>query len=171
MDLSRCLAVFVVILSAALAFGSGGEPATDSDPEAALEQAVREALSPEQYQAFADGADPATLMLASGETLADFLADKLGRGSVASGLVYFPVPTCEVARVRIAADTTMDFVVRGSCGVPAGAESIVATIQAISPSGSGRLKAWATDAPFPRGWLVDYGQTDPKLRFINTSVQ
>ena len=170
MNLSRRLTLVVVILSVALAYVVGGEPATDSDPETVLEKAVREALTPEQYQAFADGADPASLVLASGETLADFLGHKAGRGSVASGLVYFPVPTCEVARERISADTTMDFVVRGSCGVPTEAESIVAILQAISPSGSGRLKAWAADAPFPKGWLLDYGQTDPKLRFLNTTV-
>ncbi len=154
-----------------------------------LEQAVLEVLTPEQYAAFVEGADARSLVLASGETLADFLLRQPSKGSVAGGLVYFPVPTCTVVRTPLSAAGKMatneirDFVVRGvgkdlssqggsktGCGVPTEAESIVVTIQAQAPNGSGRLKAWAADAPFPRGWLVDYKRTADKLKFLNSSV-
>ncbi len=154
-----------------------------------LEQAVLEVLTPEQYTAFIDGADAGSLVLASGETLADFLSRQPSKGAVAGGLVYFPVPTCTVVRTalsaagKMAANEVRDVVVRGvgtdlsaqggsatGCGVPTEAESIVASLQAQAPAGSGRLKAWAADASLPRGWLVDYRRTAEKLKFINSSV-
>lgn len=37
----------------------------------------------------------------------------------------------------------------GSCGIPAGASAIVASIVTVSPAGPGYLKAWATGGPEP----------------------
>ncbi|MCP3934676.1 MAG: hypothetical protein GY708_04815, partial [Actinomycetia bacterium] len=154
-----------------------------------LERAVLEVLTPDQHAAFVVGAAADSLVLASGETLADFLSRQPSKGLVAGGLVYFPVPTCTVVRTslsvagQMAANEVRDLVVRGvgtdlssqggsatGCGVPLEAESVVATFQALSMSGSGRLKAWARDAPFPSGWLVDYKPTSENLKFVNTSV-
>ncbi len=154
-----------------------------------LEQAVLEVLTPEQYTDFVNGADAHSLVLTSGETLADFLLRQPSKGAVTGGLAYFPVPTCTVVRTPLSAAGKMatneirDFVVRGvgtdlssqggsatGCGVPIEAESIVATFLVQGPNGSGRLKAWAVDAPFPRGWLIDYKRTADKLKFLNSSV-
>ncbi len=194
----------VAALSIGLTITSGATAAAESAWEALLrarpdlaedpsvgrlERAVLEVLTPEQHAAFVAGADARSLVLASGETLADFLARQPSKGPVAAGLVYFPVPTSTVARTslsaagQMAANEIRDFTVRGvgtdlssqggsatGCGVPLEAESIVATFQALSMSGPGRLKAWARDAPFPSGWLIDYKPTAENLKFVNTTV-
>lgn len=63
-----------------------------------LERAVLETLTPEQHAAFVDGADPTSLVLASGETLADFLERFATKGAVAEGLVYYPSPAARCFR-------------------------------------------------------------------------
>jgi hypothetical protein len=145
-----------------------------------LDRAVLEALTPEQYAAFTAGADPRGLVLTSGATLADFLAGLSGESLVATGLVYFPVPTCTVVNTAaspagvMAIDEIRNFKVRGAttdlsaqggsasgCGVPVAAESIVANFKTTPPKGAsrdGRLKVWASDRRPPLGWLIDYGK-------------
>lgn len=157
-----------------------------------LERAVLEALTPEQHVAFTRGADPRSLVLASGGTLADLLAEGTGKSTAVTGLVYFPVPTCTVVNTVVtaagpmAANETRDFVVRGAttdlsaqggsasgCGVPVTAESVVANFKAVLPKGGakyGRLKVWASDRQMPLGWLIDYQPSSGNLAFNNASV-
>lgn len=198
-QLSMGLAVILTLLvpatsNLAAPEEDGWESTTDASPDTASELAVLDrhllqALTPEQYQAFADGADPESLVLASGETLTALLDRELNKGAVAAGLVYHPVATCTVVRTplsdagRMGTNEVRNFIVRGTatdlssqggsatgCGVPQNAEAIVANFRAYAPRGKGRLKAWASGAPFPKSWLVDYEQTEEQMRFNNASI-
>ena len=171
------------VSSVALTLGAEKNPALDG-----LEQAVLEVLTKEQRQAFADGADPASLVLASGETLADFIGRRLEKGMVASGLMYFPLPRCHVLRTwastegMMDAGETRDFIVRGEttdlsdqggsasgCGVPVSAEALAVNFR-VSDHGSytGQLRVWAhgQSAGYP---LIHY-TADSGMIYDNATV-
>ncbi len=153
-----------------------------------LERAVLEVLTPEQHAAFIDGADPASLVLASSETLADFLERFATKGAVAEGLVYYPLPRCTALETwsatlgKMAANETRDFIVRGEatdlsdqggsatgCGVPVAAEALMVNFR-VSDHGSstGQLRVYASDqsAGYP---LINY-QADTGLITTNASA-
>ena len=153
-----------------------------------LERAVLEVLTPEQHAAFVDGADPTRLVLASGETLADFLERFVTKGAVAEGLVYFPLPRCTVLETwsatlgKMADDERRDFVARGEttdlsdqggsatgCDVPMAAEALMVNFRVSDfDSSTGQLRVNARDqsAGYP---LIHY-TADTGLIYTNSTA-
>lgn len=153
-----------------------------------LERTVLEALTPEQHEAFVAGADPATLWLDAGETLADLLARTVDEEGMSTGMVYYPLPACSLIDTSLSPQGSMTvgeirtFLARGDidlspqggpvtgCGVPSEAGSVIANFQVdagVGAAAKGRLKAWPSDLPLPASWLVEYQSTPTRLRYNN----
>ncbi len=166
------LTVAVLALGLILVAGAGAQPLpqdradlSDDSTIGPIERAMLEVLTPAQHAAFADGADPRSLVLASGETLAEFIDRQATKGLVTEGMVYFPVPRCTVLATwaslegKMAVNETREFVVRGEttdlsdqggsatgCGVPEAAESVMANFRVSDHRNrSGRLRVNASD--------------------------
>lgn len=160
--------------------------AVDDDSIDPLMRRLLHALQPDQVAALAEGADPDTMVLASGESLAEFLRDSVGGGP---GLVYVPVAQCRLFATNfqtapvtgsMAADEIRDFVARGSgtahtdqggfvdCGIPTEAVVVVLHFRLVADAvvdGRGSLKVWAADAPEPNGHVMEYEPVvDPPLQ-------
>ena len=83
----------ILLLSAAVQAQSAGE---EHPVDRSLAEAILGVLTSEQADRFLAGADPATLQLEDGSTLADFIAvQAIGTGSQGA---YHPLPNCQVVR-------------------------------------------------------------------------
>ncbi len=165
--------------------------AVDDDAIGLLERRILDALTPEQASAFFAGADPTDIVLAEGETLADFIAATL---SGAPGMVYVPVNLCrlfatfqQTAPVAglMAIDETREYVARGSgtahtdqggevdCLIPTEAAAIVMHVRVVSSAlgAAGRLKMWPSHVPEPPQLTFDYEPTSSHARFNHLVVQ
>jgi hypothetical protein len=95
------------------------------------------------------------------------LGDLARVGDTAADLVFTPVPPCRILDTRVAggimvAGTPRNFFVAGAagfagqggtaggCGIPLGtATAAVVNLVAVSPAGTGNLRAWAVASPQP----------------------
>ncbi len=162
------------------------DPDPENDRTTPLERRILHALSPEQAEAFAAGADPRTLVLSSGQTLAEYLTSLK---VLTSGLVYSPVDSCTVLRTGQSVDGPLtgspirDLNVRGEtidlssqggsatgCGIPADAEAVLINSLIVSTGGTGKLRAWAWDSPEPTDGLIEYKSTAEDYRPTNASI-
>lgn len=96
-----------------------------------------------------------------------------------SAAVFVPIATCRIADTRagtgvfakpLPVDTTRNLKVSGSagfaaqggnpsgCGVPASATAVAASIVAVSPSGSGAIRAWASGGSVPSGTALRFNK-------------
>jgi hypothetical protein len=129
-----------------------------------MDRLVLHVLTPAQAREYYQGADPETLTLADGSTLADYLAARLSP----PGNVYVPLPTpCRLFEVT-APDKETTFVLQGrggdlsaqggsvtGCSIPEEAVAVVLQVHAASTDGFlPGLKLWAADAPEPAETLL-----------------
>ncbi len=161
MDVSRHLVRGVVAVAVILGLAWGVWAADSEDRDAELSRIIAEALTPDQLKLFVAGADPASLAVAEGVTLADLL-NGLGKAQVAGGLVYYPVKPCRVVNTpstaggEMGANETRQFDVRGAgslaaqggsatgCGVAADAESVIANFKVWNMDAKGALSTRST---------------------------
>lgn len=164
--------------------------AGQSRPEdfSAFERQILQALTTEQADAYAAGANPQDLLLASGETLDDLMARILGKGMGEMGLVYYPLPTCVLVRtvdsvagplqpdgVRnlVARGETLDLSAQGGsptgCGIPLAAKALLANFIVVAPSASGELKVWPSDQPPGGSSLIRFNRSLDGIQFDNAA--
>lgn len=153
-----------------------------------FERRILQAMSPEQAVAYAEGADPRDLVLASGETLAELMARILGEGTGTTGLVYHPLPTCILVRTvtstagALQPDVVRDFIARGEttdlsaqggsatgCGVPDSAEALIANFIVVAPSDDGELKVWRSDLSPGASSLIRFTSSTAGIQFDNAA--
>jgi hypothetical protein len=137
-----------------------------------LQRQVVEALTPQQAEAFANGADPATILVADGTTLEQFLAE----AAAANGaqLAYTPIDPCPLVRTTsaaaggLAAGESRGFRARGNlaaqggaatgCGIPTDAQALAVVVRATGRGkGGGSLRVWPAADPEPDLVLTDFG--------------
>jgi hypothetical protein len=159
---------FVALAGLAVLASAGAPPAVTASPR--LERRVLEALTANQAEAFARGADPTSIVLAGGETLAELLARVVKETAVE--LSYTPVDPCVLVRTvssaagPLAAGETRAFRARGSlsaqggtrtgCGVPDDAQALAAIVRVAASRGKGSLRVWPAGDPEPGISLLDY---------------
>jgi hypothetical protein len=109
-------------------------------------------------------------------------------GDEATDLVYFPLAPCRILDTRsgtgtwagrLAAGSTtavahnQNLVAQGGnalgCGVPTDPAAIVATVTAVSPTGAGNLRIYATGTTVPNASAINYTNV-PGLNLANTTV-
>jgi hypothetical protein len=109
-------------------------------------------------------------------------------GDTASDLVYFPLTPCRILDTRIGTGTWHGPLAAGSttavahnqnlaaqggnpadCGVPTDPAAIVATVTAVSPSGPGNLRLYATGTSVPLASTITYTNL-PGLTLANTTI-
>jgi hypothetical protein len=145
-------------------------------------------LSDAQLQALADGADvqktiAPSLRLVTGAAL----------GSATSDLTFVPLPPCRIIDTRqsgagkLLPGVIRDFQVSGvtqfdpqggnigGCGVPAGgvepvAAAVAVNIVAVTPSGSGTVRAWAYGQEVPLAAAITYDNLGPFSSLSNGIV-
>jgi hypothetical protein len=136
-----------------------------------LERQVLEALSPAQARAFAEGADPTTIVLADGSTLDRLLARAVAESGVQ--LAFTPLDPCVVVRTAgasagaLADGEARAFRAReglagqggagGGCGVPAEARALSVIVRVTAARGKGSLRVGPAGAPEPKIAVLDYG--------------
>lgn len=159
-----------------------------SEAFTSFERGILQALTPEQAAAYADGADPRDLVLASGETLDELMARLLEKGMGEDGLVYHPLTTCVLARtvssvqgplqpdvVRnlVARGETLDLSAQGGsptgCGIPSTAKALLANFIVVAPSASGELKVWPSDQPPGGSSLIRFNRSLDGIQFDNAA--
>ncbi len=156
-----------------------------------LEKRVLQALTPEQASLYLDDTDPTTITLASGETLAELVAQV--ERELRTGLVFKPVEPCVIMDTlkagRLIAGESRTILVRGEradysdwggseggCGIPGltgdgllrnAAQAVFLNIEVFDPEGEGELRIWpSNDRPAPSVGLLSYGP----FRESSTSV-
>lgn len=143
------------------------------------------AENPEVARAFAEGADPASLVLADGTTLAEAISQA---APGVNALVYKPVAPCRIVRTVsstggiLAANVSRHFLARtestdfsaqggsaSGCGIPAAAEAIMVLARAINPSATGLLqvRTYGTGPPLR---LVEFNTSLTPSRFANATI-
>jgi hypothetical protein len=155
-----------------------GMPPAVLDRLSPTERRALEVMTPEQTLDVLEGADPASIELASGESLARFLAREAGADQ---DLVYSPLPPCRLVDTRNAGGALLPGVARGfnargpnlsaqggnvaGCSVPLGplfggsadaARSLVLHVVAVAPTGIGFLRAWPGDGTRPFSSFLNY---------------
>jgi hypothetical protein len=144
-----------------------------------LERRALEAMTPDQTIDVLNGADPRSIDLADGTTLADLLATEAG--GPGQELVYSPVTPCRLVDTRLAggaltAGSPRHFQARGNnlsnqggdpagCGLPLGvllggssdtAIALALHVTAVAPSGPGHLLGWEWNTPKPSTSFLGY---------------
>jgi hypothetical protein len=77
------------------------------------------------------------------------------------GAVFVPIVPCRVLDTRgtgaLASAASVDItIVGGTCGVPAAATSVEASISAVTPAGNGFARVWPTGTTPPSGTVLNY---------------
>ncbi len=167
---------------------SAWEALVREQPEAislttSLEKRILQVLTSEQAERFADGADPSTIILSTGETLAELIAH--AERTSAAGLTLQPTYPCIIfdsreAGAKFSTDETRVVRVRGTrsdyspqggaalgCGVPGligqavktnAARAVLLHVEAVEPEGRGSVAIWAAGAEdMPDVGLLSYG--------------
>ena len=133
--------------------------AANDDRLGPLLREMLHAMTPAQASAFLDGADPSTIGLADGGTLADLLAASLAGGG--PELVYVPLVSCRLFGTwfqgspgpPMIADEVRTLFARGTdlsaqggsatgCGIPTEAVAFMAQLRVMQPTAKGLIKAW-----------------------------
>src|SRR5687768_6050092 len=129
-----------------------------------LQRRVVEALTPQQAEAFAQGADPASIVVADGQTLEQVLSEAAAASGVE--LAYIPADPCPLVRTTsaaaggLAAGESRGFRARGNlaaqggaatgCGIPADAQVLAVVARATARGkGRGSLRVWPAGDPEP----------------------
>ena len=143
-------------------------------------------LSDAQLRALADGADVQ-------ETIAPSLVTAAALGSAVSELTFVPVPPCRIIDTRLSGagklipGVVRDFQVAGltefdpqggkvgGCGIPPGgaepnAAAVAINIFAVTPEGSGNLRAWAYGQEVPLAAAITYDNLGPFFSISNGIV-
>jgi archaellum component FlaG (FlaF/FlaG flagellin family) len=157
-----------------------------ADPAALDKEARRIAgrLSDAQLHALAAGEDVEKTIAPS---LTRVSAQSLGEST--SNLLFVPIPPCRIIDTRLAGGKLQPGVVRdfqvvgdtefqpqgghdGGCGLPPGgaepdAAAVVINFVAVTPEGSGNLRAWAYGQPVPLAAVINYDNLGPFFSIAN----
>ncbi len=165
--------------------------ARDDAAIAAMEKKILQVLTPEQTTDYLRGADPAQILLPSGENLAELIS-RLER-SLEAGLVYKPVEPCLIfdtrkLGARLVAGDTRALLVRGArtdysqrggsaggCGIPGlsgeGLKTNIArvlflNVEVFDAEGPGELAVWPDGgSPEPASGLLTYADIPYSIGF------
>jgi hypothetical protein len=154
-----------------------------------LEHKILERLTPEQGRRLAAGEDPKSIVLDSGETLAQFIDEALEKGTTPQGLSYFPIDLCILMRTgassrgKMVADETRILTARGEttnltaqggsstgCGIPNEAQAILVNFIVLFPEGSGGLKYYPSHVGGSPGTLIRYTNSSEGIQFDNAVI-
>jgi hypothetical protein len=159
---------FRIFVGLALFASGAAQAASLSNPR--LERQVIGALTADQARAFAAGAAASSIVLASGRTLEQAMAEALAETTVE--LAYTPLDPCALANTQstpagaFKSGETRAFRARGAltdqggalagCGVPVDATALAVVVRATAPRGAGSLRIWPVGDPEPEVAVLDY---------------
>ena len=161
--------------------------AGEDDSITPLERTILNALTPEQAEAYQDGADPSTIRLAGGDTLADLIGASLNGGG--PELVYVSMTSCRLFGTwfqgspgpPMIADEVRTLFARGTdlsaqggsatgCGIPTEAVAFMAQLRVMQPTAKGLIKAWPAGGVVGMSQLLDYDPASGVRRTNTASI-
>ncbi len=161
------------IATLALALTASATAQAPSGWSPRLERRVWEGLTPAQVEAVARGADPSTVLLADGTSLAEAFAR--AAAETAAPLAFTPVDPCNLVRTvgtpggAFGPGERRAFHARGNlgaqggaasgCGVPAEAQALAVIVRAAASRGKGSLRVWPQGDPEPGIAALELGAT------------
>jgi len=168
---SKTFSAGLCVLVGLALFASGAAHAAPlSNPR--LERLALAALTADQAKAFAAGAAASTIVLASGKTLEQVLAEVLEETTIE--LAYTPLDPCTLVDTLrtpaglFKAGETRSFRARGAldgqggalagCGVPADAKALAVVARVDAPRGPGSLRIWPVGDPEPAIAALEFGK-------------
>ena len=149
-----------------------------------LERLVLSQLTPEQAEDLFNGADPAEILLPSGQSLEEMMSARLS--SAGGGLVYQPLIPCTILDTRRGsagslepneirpfrfAGAQSDLSLQGGsfvgCGIPRDSEApvkaLIVDVRPVDPVSAGDIRLWTADQAEPGAVQISFRENEPRF--------